>query len=155
MSYRGIQSYLSIFRVRSKQNKNIIEKKVGEEFELATVKIKVNTVEEKQVISSRYSSPVTAKENTKFVIVNMDVTNITKDTFLSATGDRIVDSQERTYTTYSNTIGNIENYLDVRELSPSITENGVEVWELPNDATSYALVFDKGGTNDRYMVKLK
>lgn len=137
------------------KNTNIIEKKIGEEFELSTVKIKIKSIDERQVISNQYSSPVVAKENTKFVVVNMDVTNITKDTFSSPSGDIILDSQERSYKEYPDTIGNIDNYLDMRDLSPSITENGVEVWELPNDATSYAIVFDKTGTNDRYMVKLK
>lgn len=136
------------------KNKKIIEKKVGEEFELATIKVKVNGVEEKQVISSQYGSPAIAKENAKFVVLNLDITNITKDTFMLLDDIPLIDSQERIYGNYT-AIGAIDNYLDVRELSPSITENGVMVYELPNDATSYALAIDKGGTNERYMVKLK
>jgi hypothetical protein len=66
-----------------------------------------------------------------------------------------MDSQERFYQPYDDTIGNINNYLDVRDLPPSIAENGVIVYEIPNDATSYAFAVDKAGTNDRYLVKLK
>jgi len=157
-AYQVRKAFSDVFNTdvtATKKNTNIIEKRVGEEFELATIKVKVNGAEDKSVLSSQYGSPAVAKENSKFVVVNLDVTNITKDTFTFGVEVNLTDTQERTYETYSDTIGNIDNYLDVRDLSPSITENGVLVFELPNDATSYAFAIDKAGTNDRYMVKLK
>lgn len=138
------------------KNKNIVEKKIGEEFQLTMGKMKINSVEEKSVLSGSFGSPVAAKEGTKFVILDLDVTNTTNDkiTFVPSTID-LVDNKERTFETYEDTIGNVDNYLEMRDLSPSIKENGVLVYELPDDATSYALEIDKGGTSDRYMVKLK
>jgi len=50
---------------------------------------------------------------------------------------------------------NIDNYLDMRELSPSIAESGVLVYEIPNDSNSYGLLIDKDGSNERYRVGLK
>lgn len=138
------------------QNTKIVEKKIGEEFQLAMGKIKVNSVEEKQIISSQYGSPAVAKKDTKFVVVNLDVTNTTSEkiTFYANTV-KLVDNQERSFETYSDTIGNVDNYLEMRDLSPSIKENGVLVYELPNDATNYALEIDKAGTDERYRVVLK
>ena len=158
-AYQVRKAIKEVFNTESEkpaQNKNIIEKKVGEEFQLAMGTIKINSFEEKQMLNNEFGSPVVAKENTKFVIVNLNVTNTTSEkiTFSANTID-LIDNQKRTFETFDDTIGNVDNYLEMRDLSPSIMENGVLVYELPNDATSYAFEIDKGGTNDRYMVKLK
>lgn len=140
----------------SSADKTIINKKISEEFQLALGTIRINSSEEKSVLSGSFGEPVSAKENTKFVIVNLDVTNTTsnKITFSDSTC-MIIDNQNRTFEPYEDTIGNVDNYLNMRDLSPSITENGVLVFELPNDATSYAFAIDKNGTKERYMVKVK
>lgn len=137
-------------------NSKIIEKKIGEDFDLATIKVKVNGLEEKNTITSEFGTPAIAKENTKFVVLNLDITNITPDKFSFYTeGINLVDNKGRTFGTYDDAIGSIDNYLNVRDLSPSITEKGVLVYELPNDATNYSLQIDKGGTSERYKVVLK
>lgn len=158
-AYQVRKAIKEVFNTESEkpaQNKNVIEKKVGEEFQLAMGTIKINSFEEKQMLNNEFSSPVVAKENTKFVIVNLNVTNTTSEkiTFSANTID-LIDNQKRTFETFDDTIGNVDNYLEMRDLSPSIMENGVLVYELPNDATSYAFEIDKDGTNDRYVVKLK
>ncbi len=142
--------------VEPASSKNIIQKNVGDEFQLAMGTIKINGSEEKTILSGDFGTPISAKEGTKFVIVDLDVTNTTNEkiTFYPS-NIYLVDNQDRTYETYENTIGSVDNYLDVRDLSPSIKENGVLVFELPDDATSYAFQIDKNGTNDRYLVKLK
>ncbi len=134
----------------------VIEKKVGEEVELATLKFTVNDSEEKQSISSKYGNPKTAKEEAKFVIVDISATNTLKEniTFYSD-GFILIDNQNRKFESYSNTIGNIDNYLDMRELAPSIKEQGVLVYEIPQDANSYSLIVGKQGTNETYKVVLK
>lgn len=137
-------------------SKNIIQKSIGDEFQLAMGTIKINSVEEKQMLSNGYGSPVVAKENTKFIVVNLDITNTTNDKItFSSSNIYLVDNKDRTYEPYNDTIGYVDNYLEMRDLAPSIKENGVLVFELPNDATTYAFQIDKNGTNDRYMVKLK
>lgn len=158
-AYRVRQSISAVFDTANEEpaaNKNVIESKIGEPFQLAMGTIKINSSEEKQSLASTYGSAVVAKANTKFVVVNLDVTNTTTDkiTFSASTID-LRDNQGRTFETYDDTIGNVDNYLEMRDLSPSITENGVLVFELPSDATSYAFEIDKAGTGDRYMVKLK
>ncbi len=145
--------------IQQTQQQIIIERNIGDEIELATIKFKVNFVEEKQVLSSvlssRYGRPAAAKEDAKFVVINMDITNVTNAGFTFFPGFRLIDNQNREFTTYEDIIWSVDNYLNVRELAPSIKENGVLVYEIPKDATSYNLVIGKAGTNEIYNVLLK
>lgn len=138
------------------KEKKIVEKKLGEEIDITKMKITVNKSEEKNSISSTYGAK-SAKEGTKFVVVGMNVTNTTDGKFNFSPNDtlQLVDSQNRKYETYEDTIMNIDNYLDVRDLSPSIAESGVLVYEIPNDSNSYGILIDKDGANERYRVGLK
>lgn len=138
-----------------KENMVLIPKKVGDEIQLATIKLIVNGSEEKQTISSPYGSPKVAKEGTKFVIVNMDVTNTTASEFTLSPDFLLIDNTKREFSTYSDSIGSVDNYLDYRKLSPSVKETGVYVYEIPTDATGYSLAFAKAGSKDLYTVKLK
>lgn len=67
----------------------------------------------------------------------------------------IVDNKDREFKTYSDTIGAIDDYLDYKELSPSIKVTGNWVYELPADAISYKLISGKSGTNELYEILLK
>jgi len=134
----------------------VVNKSIGEDVELATIKFKVNDVKEQQIISSKYGSPEVASENAKFVVIDMDVTNITLEPFnFWSDGFVVGDNLDRVFEPYGNMIGKIDNYLEGRKLSPSITANGKIVFEIPNDAISYTLVIGKAGTNEAYVVTLK
>lgn len=134
-----------------------IEKGVGDEVILATIKFKVNKAEEKQTITSGYGTPKTAQQNSKFVIVDLTITNLTDSqfSFFPDDGFRLVDSNKREFQTYSDSIGNIENYLNSKELAPSIPQTGVLVYEIPADAIGYAIVVGKNSTSEIYKVTLK
>ena len=133
-----------------------IEKSIGDEIEFATIKAKVNGIKEKQILSGSFGTPAIAKENAKFIVISLSITNTTDANFtFFPDGFRLVDNKERQFTTYGDTIGSIENYLNVRKLAPSITENGVLVYEIPKDAVSYSLLAGKGGTNEIYKINLK
>lgn len=134
----------------------VIDKAIGDEVELATMKFKFNVVEEKQSISTSYGSTKKATEGTKFLVINLTATNITKESFdFETDGVNLTDDQGRKFETYANTIGSIDNYMDMRGLQPSIPESGVIVYQVPNDANSYGIDLGKKGTNEIYRVKLK
>jgi hypothetical protein len=133
----------------------IIEKAVGDELILATLNLKVTSVEEKQILNPKYGSPKVAKEGTKFVVIGLDVTNTTKSAFDFSTDLVLVDNSDREFSTYSDSIGAVDNYLDYRSLSPSVKETGSLVYEIPSDATSYSLTIGKAGTNELYKIFLK
>jgi len=130
-------------------------KMINEEIELATIKFKVNKVKEQQTISGNFGRPQVASQNSKFVIIDMDITNLTSDPFnFYSDGFVIQDAKNRNFNPYSDVIGNIKNYLDVRELSPGILENGAMVFEIPSDSVTYALIVGKAGTNEIYKISL-
>lgn len=140
-----------------KEAENIIEKQIGEEVALATGNIIINSSEETQTLSGTYGSPKVAKERTKFVVINLDVTNTTKSEFYFSPDDVFIlqDDKKREYRTYSESIGAIDDYLNYQDLAPSIKETGFILYEIPEDATSYSLVTSKAGTKDIYLIKLK
>ncbi|MFZ3132032.1 MAG: DUF4352 domain-containing protein [Desulfosporosinus sp.] len=149
------QKPTTLMEQAKKDNMTIISKNIGDEIQFATLKLKVNRVEEKQTINAQYSSPKTAKEGAKFVIVNADLINTTNKAFTMSPNLTIVDNKDREFKTYSDTIGAIDDYLDYKELSPSIKVTGNWVYELPTDATSYKLISGKSGTNELYEILLK
>ncbi len=149
------QETSSFMEQAKKENLTIIPKAVNDEIILSTIKLRVNHVEEKQTVTSKYSSPRTAKEGTKFVIVNADVTNTTNKAFTFPPDLIVVDNKNREFKTYAESTNTIDNYLDYRELSPGITENGNWVYELPADAESYKLYIKKSGTKELYEILLK
>ena len=141
----------------NEENISYIDKTIGEEIILATIKFKVNNSSEKQTLSGSFGSPAVAKEGAKFVVIDMSVTNTTDApfTFFPDDGFRLIDDKNRQFTTYGDTIGKAQNYLNVRELSPGIAETGILVYEIPQDSTSYSIAVGKGGTSEIYRVKLK
>lgn len=135
---------------------NNINVSIGDTVELATFKYVVNEVQEKDLIKSDYGQPHLATEGTKFVIVDLAVTNTTSETFdYDDSSPVLEDSNGDFYKTYSDTIGNIDNYMDWRELSPNIPETGVIVFQIPKTVDSYQLLTAKANSNDIYRVELK
>lgn len=146
----------SVIEAAKKENV-VINKAIGDEVVLATGNIKINKAEETQTIGNKYSAPKVAKEGTKFIIVNLEVVNTTKSEFSFFPDDvfLLVDEQKREFRVYDESIGALDNYLNVRTLSPSVKETGNIMYEIPSDSTSYSLVTSKGGTNELYFIKLK
>lgn len=140
-----------------KENKVFIDKEIGDELVMTTGNLKVNETEERNTISSSYSTPVVAQEGTKFIVVNLDVVNTTDSDFLFDPNDvfRLVDNHERQFTTFDESIGSIDDYLNFQELSPGIKKTGNLVYQIPEDSSSYSLLTAKAGTNEVYKIKLK
>lgn len=154
-SYEGNDEPTTNMEQAKVDDMDIIEKGIGDEITFQTIKIKVNTVEETKTLNPTYGSQISAKEGAKFVLVGLDITNITKSEFSMEPNLILVDNQDREFSTYSDSIGSIDGYMDYRNLSPSIKESGYFIYELPEDATNYFMVVLKGGTNELYKIILK
>jgi hypothetical protein len=134
----------------------IIEKNVGEDVELATLKIKINSVEEKKAITDSFGDSTSASDNSNFVVLDTTITNVTNEGFdFDSNGIKITDNQGRKFDPYDDTIGGIKNYLEMRDLQPSISETGMMVFEIPNDAESYSMDIGKKDTKEIYRIRLK
>lgn len=132
----------------------IIEKNIGDEVVLATLNLKVNSAEETQSINSSYSS-AEAKEGAKFVVINLELTNTTNKGITFSPDLLLIDDKGREFDSYSDSIGSIDNYMDYRDLSPSIKETGFLVYEVPEDALNYSIYVGKAGTNELYEIIIK
>lgn len=133
----------------------VIEKSVGDEIELATINMKVTEVEETKTLSTEYGPDTEATEGAKFILVKLDITNTTKSEFSMSPDLILVDNQGREFNSYEDSIFAIDDYMDYRDLSPSIKETGYFLYELPEDSTSYFMVVSKAGTNEVYKIVLK
>lgn len=119
----------SEIKIESLKNAQIVE--VGTDMVFSTIRARVNSVRTANTISdsSIYSQPEVAGEGAVFVIINMTQTNITSTPFLYS-DFILIDDTGKNYSPY-NAIGSIDNYMDVRELSPDIPESGNAVYRVP------------------------
>lgn len=133
------------------------EKEIGEEIQLATLNYTVNEVTEEDVLTAEYSTPKSAAADAKFVVIDITLTNTTKGEYMFSPDEafRLVDNSDREFTTYSESIGSIDNYLNYTDLSPSIKKTGKLVYEIPKDTTSYNLISRKAETEEYFRTKLK
>lgn len=104
---------------------------VGTEMTFATIKAKINSVRSASTISTSnpYSDPEAAGDGAVFVVVNLTQTNITSTPF-TYREFILIDENGKNYSPF-NAIGSIDNYMDVRELSPDIPETGNAVYRVP------------------------
>lgn len=126
--------------------------KLGETVHFASVDLVVNSAKATDSISSSGSSPVFADKGAKFVVINLTVTNTTKSPFTYKPFE-MVDQKNRMFESYENTIGNIDNYINVAELAPSIPKTGNAVYQVPKDATTLKLGGYVGNTNKLFLVE--
>ncbi|SCZ81149.1 DUF4352 domain-containing protein [Acidaminobacter hydrogenoformans] len=129
------------------------EKNVGDEVEFATILFKVKSVNETKAIKSTYSE-AEAQEGAKYVVLEVEVTNITKENITFDPLFILIDQEERNFEVSDDT-WILDDSMVYRELAPSIKENGVLVYEVPEDATSYVIAAGKADTNEAYKIVLK
>lgn len=138
------------------ENSTVVEKNIGDEVDLATIKLKVTNVEEKNTLTAEYSQPTVAKEGVMFIVIDIQVTNITNEPFqFNSNGLYIKDSRDRTYNEYAEVFMAIDDYIQYKDLAPGIMEQGKLVYEVPEDAESYSLNVFKGGTKEEYRISLR
>lgn len=128
--------------------------KIGDVVPYQSETAQINSATTANSISSQYSSPVFADSGTKFVIVNMTITNTTTDPYIYSPFV-LIDQKDRLYNAYSNTIGNIDNYLDGSQLSPSVPKTGVEVYQVPQDSTTFRIGGRVGNTSKLELVQFQ
>ena len=140
------------FMEKVKKENTVIEKNIGDEVELATFKVKVLEVQEMKVVNRSFGSPVVAPEGSKYVVLKVELTNLTKETFKYDGSGALVDQQERVFT--RELVGG-SNEILYDDLKPSIKVSGNLFHIMPEDASSYNWVMLKAGTNEAYRIKLK
>lgn len=129
--------------VKEEEKPKIDEKKIGEESLVGGMTLKVNSSKETQTLTAQYSSPVAASEGTKFILVDLTLTNEGNSDalFFADNNFKLIDTEKnREYTTDSDNIVSVDNYLASRKLAPGIPERGIIIYKVPKTMTKYALV---------------
>ena len=138
----------------AREDYKYIEKSIGDEIQVATIKFKIKETSEAQIYNIAFGDPLVAKEGAKFVIVNTDITNTTKETFYSNTDFGVlIDDKERIFSSTEEWLGTDKGITG--DLTPGIKKNGDVLFEIPNDAVNYSFNMGKAGTKDVYRIKLK
>jgi large-conductance mechanosensitive channel len=127
--------------------------KTGDTVAFATQTLKVDSIRKATSIreDNDYSDSTYAKDGTKFLVINITVTNTTSAPF-TFDDYALYDNKDRQYNAFDS-IGDIDNYMAGRDLEPSIPETGVVVYQVPNDATEFRFGGANADTNKISLVK--
>ena len=128
---------------------------LGQEIELATIKIKITGCEEKQELSGMYLNPDIAQEGTKYIVLNVAVENITKDSISFDNTLPLTDSEGRSYEAYDNAMWYYDETFLYTSLAPNIIKEGVFVYNVPVDSSDYYISILKAGTGEGYRLHAK
>lgn len=128
---------------------------LGQEVELATIKICITGCEEKNELTTEYLDPEVAQDGTKFVVFSVVIENITKDTMTFDNDLVLTDSQGRNYDPYAGALWYYDETFCYTDLSPNIAKSGVFVYNVPADSADYCLSVLKAGTSDGYRLYAK
>lgn len=132
-----------------------ITKQIGDEIALETFDLKIRGAEEDKLISSYYGSTAYATDGFKFVLVVLELKNTTDKEFEYIPDLKLEDKSGREFYPYPNTIGNINNHIEKRKLSPGISEIGYLIYEIYEDCESYSIIASNEEKNERYEVNIK
>lgn len=122
----------------------------GTSIELATIKVTVlNTVEATSIIGS-YGKD-TAPSGAKFVVMNIEVENITKNMiYFDMSNYPFEDSIERRFEPYDGDDWILGDTIHYANLAPNIPQRGYVVYQVPSDAAGYYFRIIKKDTTDGY-----
>ena len=122
----------------------------GTSIELATIKVTVlDTIEATSIVGS--DSTDKAQSGAKFIVMDIEVENITKDTIhFDISNYHFVDSKERRFEPYDEDIWILGDTIHYADLAPNIPQRGYVVYQVPSDAAGYYLGIIKKDTTDGY-----
>ena len=106
-------------------------------------------------MTAKYYEPDVAQEGTKFVVLSVEIENITKSTLDFNNTINLYDSQEREYQPYSDAHWYFDETFTYTDLAPNIKTTGTFVYQVPTDAEKYYLAIAKSGTNEAYRMYVK
>lgn len=132
-----------------------IEKSIWEPVQLATMEIKIEKSEEQTILNKKYSTPQVARQWSKYVVIDINIKNITKNTFSDYFSDIAIEDNEWNNYLPTSAIMLIDDYIEWRELAPQIEEKWKLVYEVPENINSYSFKIWKSWTDEVYYIKLK
>jgi hypothetical protein len=131
-----------------------IELQIGDKAEFSSIEYTIESINTTDLIEVEFSEDIRAEGNTTFLVVEMAITNLTDEPIQLGTNEifYLEDDSGRTFNEYEDSFL-IDNSLQFRELSPSIPESGVVVYEIPSDIESVLLATRKQDTDEVYVTR--
>lgn len=133
---------------------NIIEKALNEEVTLATITMKVNSVEKLSELPSGFGESTKPSDgNNIFLKLNLTIKNISEED-VTVVEDMIViaDSQDNQYEMQSLYFINDENQLYYESIRPNLAKTGNVYFEVPKSSEGYYLPISHKDTGDMYKI---
>ena len=154
--FKTFESFGDIFSEDNSGNSEPAEEYIwydvpaGQVVELATIKMAITGCEEVDKLTAEYHDPDIAQEGTKFVVLTVEIENITKSILDFSNDFNLYDSQGREYQPYWDAFWYFDETFSYTELAPNIKTTGAFVYHVPADAQGYYLITAKSGTNEAY-----
>ena len=124
--------------------------RAGTIIELATLKVRVLETKEATSITCGDSTE-TASKGAKFVILTVELENLTKDTIRFSMSDYpFSDSNDRTYEPFDDGMWILGDALHYTDLAPNVPQIGHIIYKVPTDSTNYHFDIIKADTTDGY-----
>lgn len=127
----------------------------GQTLELATIRLAITGYGETNTLESDFFDPAVAQDGTTFVVLDVDVENITKNTMEFDNDLCLYDSQGREYKPYDDAYMYMDEPFNYTELAPNIRKSGNFVYQVPADAEGCYVLALKAGTNEAYRMYVK
>lgn len=121
---------------------------MGQEVQLATIKLTVLDCKETDKLTNDYSESV-APEGSKYIVFTVKVENTTKNpSEFSASDLPLQDNQGRTFMYDSDATFSLDDYLLYRETNPNMPETGSFVYNVPVDTEGYGFCAANADTGE-------
>ena len=135
---------------------DIVNLTMDEKFLLANLEVKINGFEEKESVKSEFSEELKSNEGAKFILVDMDIKNISKES-KDIFGDdfELMDEENRVFEPESDAIFHLDNYMNSRSIGAGLTENGVFLFQVPKESKEFSFMIKEEENNRAYIMKLK
>lgn len=140
----------AIDSVKEDSEEEIVYKDIpmGQEVQLATIKLTVLDCRETSEIKNDYSESK-APEGSKYVVFTVKVENTTKNpSEFSASDIPLQDSEGRMFTYDSDATFTLDDYMLYRETNPNMPETGSFAYNVPADATGYGFCVGNADTGE-------
>ena len=148
------KSSVSTIKSKKEDTTKMVDVSIGDEINLASVKIIVKSFEEVQNIQPGWGEPIFPSEGGKFVKIDVSVTNTTNSEFtLGSNWALLVNEDGKEFSEHDNSY-ELDDYIGYETLKPDIPVLGSFIFEVSESSDDLSLVLSKAGTSEKYRVKL-
>ena len=127
---------------------------IGETVKFTTLDLRVNNVKESKEVGGKYGKS-TASDGAKFVVIDITITNNTKQQMEFSGEFLLIDEHDREYELHDDATFNMDDYIYYKDIGAGLSKSGTLVYEVPDNSNEYILLGGVQGENYYNVVNLK